>query len=577
MEPANDALVTRQFYKSLGVNPWTPGKLSLLKAHASQASTSKLATLVFGAGASPKYSSDSLVGYVFGATGLGLTEGYKVVPASDRLSVTTTALSGWPGVTSNRPVACVGGGYVWVVSEDLTSCYAASLGSTTFAANITGMSSNPKGVWFAKGRMILADGANLFALAVDKGVGSSVALSTLTGSQISPSTAPDGTWKWTGCADAPGAILMAGYSAGSGSSIQKFTVTDAGGITTQSALTTVAQMPEGEKILNIDTYLGAYLIIVTNLGVRIGTVDDQGRVSYGPLSYEGRVSPTGAIGKYGSFFWVGVADIGTGSNVGLVRFDLSSVAEDGRCPWAMDVYSGTTSSGSPDVHGIWPMDADNLYFLCDDNLANPHTLQGPTANKVSSGYVESGWIRFNTLEKKVWHSARVQALGTALNGSVALAITDSTETTSTIGTYTTLSAISDPISLTAPTTPQQRVRVKLTLSRSGGDATLGPILDGWQIRALPSIKRQELVRVPLLCFDFERDERGVQSGYEGWAWARYLAVKSAAENMGLLTFQSFKSGETFTCVVDDLVFQEVSPPVTASGFGGVLTITVRSL
>lgn len=578
MEPSSDEVTMRSSWDSVGVNPWVPGKLSLLRAQAEQGSGMATAygTLVYGAGGSPKYTSDTLTGYVFGFGTLGVMKGWKIVPAADRLSVTKTALTGLGATIATRPMATVGGGYVWVVSDDLTSCYSMAFGGTAMAANITSMSANPKGVWFAKSRIILANGADLYAVAASTGSGGSVTLASLSSSKITPATAPDSSLRWVGAVDAPDAILLACNSDSGGGTIQKVTVSDAGGITSLTGLTTVAELPAGEEFIGITSYLGTYLVMVTTLGVRIGLIGGNGSVQYGPLSYEGVVSSP-AVGRFDTFAWVGVPDAGAGK-AGLVRFDLSGIGDDGRAPYAMDVYSTDTNVNSTaGVYGIWPMSADLLYFLStDDVAATSMKLMGPSANLLASGTVTSGWVRFGTLERKSIVNLNLYADGT-VSGSVAVALVDAAGTTgSTLATLTSASDWDAPIA-SGLSAAQRKVRVKLTLSRDGSTPSTGPTVDGWQLRALPAVRRQELLRVPFLCFDFERDGKGQQSGYEGWAWARYAALKAAVDDGEVVTFQSFRTGESVSAVVDDLGFQQVSPPSTASGFGGVLTVTARTV
>lgn len=573
MEPVSDELKMRSSWTSIGVNPWVPGKLSLLRSHAEQGSLTGVAygTLVYGAGGSPKYTSDTLTGYVIGYGTLGVMGGWKIVPASDRYSVTKTALTGLGGTISSRPTACVGGGYVWVVSDDLTSCYSLAFGNTAFAANITSMSSNPKGVWFAKSRMILADGANLYALAASTGSGGSVTLASLSSSLITPATAPDSSMRWVGAVDAPDAILVAGNSDSSGGTIQRITVSDAGGITALTGLTTVAELPAGEEFLGISSYLGTYLVMLTTLGVRIGLIGGNGTIQYGPLSYEGKVTGN-SVGKYDSFVWVGVPDVGNGK-AGLIRFDLSQVDDSGRAPYATDVYSADPNVNSTAaVHGIWPMSQDLIYFLSQDDVASASMkLMGPTSSLVSSGEVTSGWIRFGTLEDKNFSYITVQGQS-PYYGSVTVYTVDKEEVEQSVATLSTGSSYSEKLSLNLPR--QSRVRVKLTLAPTGANS---PVVDGWQLRALPALQRQELVRLPLLCFDFERDQKGQQVGYEGYALARWQTLRDAVRTGDTLRWKDHNTGEVLTCVVEDMVFQQVAPPVNASGFGGVLTVTVRTI
>lgn len=576
MEPPNDDLIMRSSWVSYGVDPWTPGKLSLLQLHASQGATCQLATMVYTRGVSPKVASithDPPMGYVFGATGLGLTEGYRIVPDDDYLGATLTALSGWPGVTSGRPKAVIGGGYCWVVADELGSSYLAdaSAASTTFAANVTGMGTATKGVWDAKGRIILAVGPDLYAVPYNTGGSSSVALSTLSGDKVSPPTAPDATLTWVGCADTPGAILVGAHSASAGSSIQRFTVSTDGAITTLSALSTVAQLPEGEELYNIQSYLGSYLILLTSLGVRIAVVATDGSVQYGPLSYEGDVGTS--IARYSSYFYVSVADAGS-SRTGLIRLNLADIDSDGRVPWAYDVRSGATnSSSSAGIYGIWPLTDGKFYLLCDDGSGGNHTLQGPTGNLEASGYAESGWIRMGTLEPKTFNAVRVQCL-TPLDGTFSVTLIEADGTETSLGSH---AASADTVEFPIDLAPCQRIKLRLTLTRDSVDATTGPTMDGWQLLSLPAPSRQELIRAPLLCFDFERDSHGQEWGYEGAAAARYQALRDAVRDGSPVNFQDLNTGETIRCQVDSLTFQQVAPPSNTSGFGGILTVTVRTL
>ena len=78
-----------------------------------------------------------------------------------------------------------------------------------------------------------------------------------------------------------------GYS-NTGSNIYKFLLLDngAGTLPTLGQAYEIASMPTGEHINVIKSYLGAYIGIGTTLGLRIGMLDANGDMTYGPLSYE---------------------------------------------------------------------------------------------------------------------------------------------------------------------------------------------------------------------------------------------------------------------------------------------------
>jgi hypothetical protein len=110
---------------------------------------------------------------------------------------------------------------------------------------------------------------------------------------------------------------------------------------------------------------------------------------------------------------------------------------------------------------------------------------------------------------------------------------------------------------------------------SNGSVT--PTVNGVQVRALPAVPRSELVQVPLLCFDFERDKFGVPQGYEGAAKARWLRLRDAVRDGDVIRFQDLTNGESLEAVVEDMQFDQIAPPSKAvSGFGGIIMITVRT-
>jgi hypothetical protein len=81
------------------------------------------------------------------------------------------------------------------------------------------------------------------------------------------------------------AIYVSAYS-GIQSSIMKFTLNTSGAMPTLTSAITAAEMPEGEVVHKIKYYLG-YMLIGTNKGVRVATVNDQdGSLAYGPLVVE---------------------------------------------------------------------------------------------------------------------------------------------------------------------------------------------------------------------------------------------------------------------------------------------------
>jgi hypothetical protein len=48
---------------------------------------------------------------------------------------------------------------------------------------------------------------------------------------------------------------------------------------------TAADFPDDEYVTALGVYLGTYIMIGTNKGIRVGIIDANGDISYGPLTY----------------------------------------------------------------------------------------------------------------------------------------------------------------------------------------------------------------------------------------------------------------------------------------------------
>ena len=129
-----------------------------------------------------------------------------------------------------------------------------------------------------------------------------------------------------------------------------------------------------------------------------------------------------------------------------------------------------------------------------------------------------------------------------------------------------------------PNTAQEYLGFKFVITRSTTDNTLGPLFNGYQVKALPAIPRQRLVQYPVFCFDHESDKFGVEVGYEGSAWQRMQQLE-AIENAGdTIRVEDFRTGESFVGLIEEMDFINRTPQDKRfSGFGGVLLVTIRSV
>jgi len=381
-------------------------------------------------------------------------------------------------------------------------------------------------------------------------------------------THPQTDWTWTTISEGPSAIYIGGFSR-KNSSIYKMTLdlTNANslGFPELSVPSVVIDLPEGEIINTFDTYLGTYAVLCTNKGVRVGVIGNEGDISYGPLLFEAECADVVFRDKF--------AYISTKQNTesGLVRIDLSqpSVPNSLIFSYAWDVCAAgeTTTSNSTAFLG----GTDRVAF----SVPGDGVWIESSSVKVASGYLRTGYIRYNTLEAKIFKL--MQARVDTTNGGILIQSIDSTDNFYTIGNFSQESAVPQ-ININYPQTAQEYLGFQFTLSRSTTDTTKGPLFTGYQIRSLPATPRQRLIQYPLSCFDHESDHFGVEIGYEGSAYSRMSQLELIENNGDTIQIQDFRTGESYLGIIEEMDFRNATPSDKRfSGYGGLLLVTIRSV
>ncbi len=379
---------------------------------------------------------------------------------------------------------------------------------------------------------------------------------------------PNPSWIWTTISEGPAAFYVGGY-AGSQSSLYKITLdttnTNALGFPELNAPTVVVDLPEGEILNAFDVYLGTFGVLCTNKGVRIAVISADGDISYGPLLVDTECKSVTFKDK---FAYVTTLQ---GTESGLIRIDLSQpvVPNSLVFAYAWDVCASgeTVNPSSTDFLGT----TDRVVFAVpgDGIWIESYGV------KVASGYLQTGYIRYNTLEPKIYKLLFPRFIST--NGGLSLQSIDSAGTSYNIGTYSQGETVTEG-GIPYPATAQEYLGFKFTFTRSTADTTLGPIFNGYQIKSLPAIPRQRLIQYPVFCYDHETDKFGVEVGYEGSAWDRMQQLE-AVENLGdTLVVQDFRTGESFIGLIEEMDFINRTPTDKRfSGFGGTLLVTIRSV
>ena len=383
-------------------------------------------------------------------------------------------------------------------------------------------------------------------------------------------THPVDNFVYTSITSSGAAIYCTGFS-GTQSNIQKFTLTSAGAMPTLSSAITAAEMPSGERIYKIAYYLG-YMLIGTTKGIRVAAVSDDGSLAYGPLIWE-NTQPVYDFCFRDKFAW---AATGVEDEPGTIRIDLSTQIAPLVFPYAYDTYKATGSTAHETTACAFINGTDRLAFTTTaTSSANGSVYIEAESRLVETGYIQTGYIRYNTTENKVFKFLFPRF--DSADGGLTIQSIDKNGTAYSIGTFLQDSVVTE-VGIPYPAGAFEYLGFKFTMTRSTDDSTLGPLFTGYQVKALPAVPRQRLIQYPLFCYDHETDHFGVEVGYEGSAWARMQALE-AIENAGdTVRVEDFRTGETYIGLIEEMDFINRTPSDKRfSGFGGMLLVTIRSV
>lgn len=539
-DPSADNQYAIRFSDSVGVNPWVNGKLTLLRE-----TSARIAD-----GTSNKHF---VVGWSDG------TDRYwsavNNVLKSDTGSATTTIT--WGGANIIRSLTSDGTRYY---AADNVSVWRGTGNGAGAALCATGTTSVV--VRWAKGRLMLAQDNLIYEV-------DNAGAKTLKFTHLNPS------FTFTDFADGTNAIYASGY-AGSQGEIYKFGLDTTGAVPTlASGGVLAAQLPRGEIVHAITTYLGSFVGIGTSRGFRVGQIDDNGDIQYGPLLIT-NASGVKAVAAYDRFFFVAATNAIDG-NSGLYRVDLGQPLQSGdispsvRFAYATDLQAHVTG----EVSGVTNHGNSDRMALAV--IAQGSYLESATVLE-STGYLETGRVRFNTIEPKIFKFVTVRTAA-PLKGSVAVSVIDPGGGDTSILTIAEGGSTEiENIVMPAPSTAAEWVQLRLSLTRSAVDTTLGAEVNAWQLKAMPGAVRQRIITMPLACWDFEKTQSGQVVGYEGRTLARLAAFEQVFSRGDAIPFQDLKNGTSDLVVIDDYRFEQAAQPGSnRSVYGGVLWVELRTI
>ena len=387
-------------------------------------------------------------------------------------------------------------------------------------------------------------------------------------------THPVDNFVYTSITSSGAAIYVTGYS-GNQSNIQKFTLASNGTMPTLTSAITAAEMPSGERIFKIYYYLG-YMMIGTDKGVRVAAVSDDGSLAYGPLLFNSE-QPVYDFTARDKFVWAATNVDGA---PGTTRIDLSSQISPLVFAYAWDTYYfpetvGSRVTGRQTTACAFINGTDRLAFTTNYNGTDGSVYIESDNRLVYQGYLRTGFVRYNTLENKIFKL--LQARVDTTNGGITLRSIDNVETEYPIGSFSQGQDVPE-VTISYPALPQEYLGFIFTLTRSAIDNTKGPLFTGYQLKSLPSVPRQRLIQYPLACFDRESDKFGVEVGYEGRAFDRMEQLEAIESNGDTIRIDDFRTGESYIGIIEELDFINRTPSDKRfSGFGGLLIATIRSV
>jgi hypothetical protein len=514
-----------RFYSSKGVDPWTRGRLSLLRD----------TTNVYPTAGTNLYAVTA-DGRLYG------TDGQNVKYTTDFVTVTTvtgTAASNLYSITSD--------GYNVFYSYANGDIDQTNAGISTSSAYITGIEAGV--LAYVRGRLMVA------GQGVDKRKIWNI--TTAAGSSANnPSalyTHPNTNWTWVGFAAGQNYIYCAGY-AGNTSIIYKTQIKADG--TSLDIPTAAAELPLGEIVQSIYGYLG-YIILGTTTGFRFCSTDTDGNLTVGPLVETGAsVGAMAGIGKYVYFSWSNF----DATSTGIGRMDVSVFISPNQPAYAADLMA--TAQGA--VQSIHEFQNDVLFTVSGVGVFQPHAT-----NLVSSGYLRSGIYRWGVPDAKFIPKLDLRCL--PLAGSVTVSVASDGGSFYDFATFSTVNAkektfdgLEDKIF---------EAEIKVTLARDAV-GTAGPTLTRWMARAYAAPLRSQIFSVPIIM----HHKLNIQ-GREYWqdVDVELGYLRDLVDNPRVVTYQ--ENTETFAVVVENvqMQIQQLSHTHKENDHEGTAIVVMRSV
>ena len=436
-----------QFFQSRGIDPWEQRKLQLLPdTEQKRATTQTTAKLVV---------VDDRIYWLDGSTLRHETSPESATGFASTVTGTYTDICQY----GNRLVAATGSA-TKVINDTTVS----ALGSDAC-----------DNVLYGNGRLIGMHDNELFEI-------------DSAGTKASLWTHPNPDFVWKGGVSAPNGLYVFG-TAGLTSEIYFIGIDDVA--TSLFAPFVAAPLTPNEEVHALYQY-GGVIVIGTSRGFRLANITGNGHLSYGPLVEVGAVRQLAGDGEDLWFTW----DNYDGSYTGLGRARLNKGTDVLVPRYASDVMAAAQGS----VLACCSYGSRRYFVVSADGL------YGATANKVSSGWYNSGWITYGVAELKEMHSLEVRHEPLPAGSTVVGKLIKEDSSEVTVVTSNTTSGVGAVDDVTSRFTAEQ-VQVRIELTRAT-DTTAGPELRRWTLKAVPMPSKQARFILPILLKNEVKGPRG---------------------------------------------------------------------
>jgi hypothetical protein len=489
-----DGSLRRRYRTSLGIDVFTERELTLLPAIEEKRNSANTNLRLLRVGAR-LYVAD-------GAT-LIFSNGSGSEQNATWVTGWTTA-TGLPG--SNILDLAYSGSHVYVLGSD-NSIYRATPGTTAFTLYYNPTATATR-MWSGLGRLFVSDGRSFYEI-------------TATPGETLILTHPDANMVWSAFEAAPTGVYIGGNIGTDKGEVRHTWVNDAG--TAFVPPVVVAEFPN--ESVNALRSAGNNILFGTSRGFRYAQIDGQNTsLDFGPVIAVGAVRDFCVDDVNNeTFVWFTWDNI-TSGNSGLGRIRISRFVEPKVPAYASDIYS--SSGGS--VLCCASLSGRRYFGVSADGF------KGATADKLASGSLSTGRIRYGMLDEKVFISMFWRTAPLPAGARVVWEAAYDNDTSSSVGAQDATASVGSIENITLGPETAEWVELTVTLERATVTTT-GPTLRWWNLNSIPAVSGVMEFLVPIRLHDKERTPTGPAK--QLWVFEERDFLMSLVHSRQIVTYQ----------------------------------------